>query len=66
MSVRKKIAGTLLYRFGFRDAKLTVFEWLGIGFLCFIALIYLYPLIWMCDSSFRPMFEIFNVPPALF
>ncbi|MBP7480797.1 MAG: carbohydrate ABC transporter permease [Spirochaetaceae bacterium] len=66
MSVRKKIVDKLLFRFGFKDAKLTVFEWLGIGILCLIALIYLYPLVWMCDSSFRPMTEIFNVPPALF
>ena len=38
----------------------------GSVLLAAIALVYLYPLIWLMDSSFRPAIEIFQVPPALF
>ncbi len=36
---------------------------LGIILLCMVALIFIYPLLWLLDSSFRPMIEIFNLPP---
>ncbi len=38
----------------------------GIALLTVLALVYLYPLLWMFDSSFRPAIEIFQVPPKLF
>lgn len=38
---------------------------LAILVMCFIALFYLIPLIWLFDTSFRPKVEIFNVPPRI-
>ena len=38
---------------------------LAIGVMCFIALFYLAPLLWLFDTSFRPKVEIFNVPPRI-
>lgn len=39
---------------------------IGIALLTALAMVYLYPLVWMFDSSFRPAIEIFQVPPKLF
>lgn len=39
---------------------------IGIVLLTSLAAVYLYPLLWMFDSSFRPAIEIFQVPPKLF
>lgn len=39
---------------------------LGYSVLSLLALISMYPLIWLFDVSFRPQVEIFNVPPAIF
>jgi ABC-type glycerol-3-phosphate transport system permease component len=38
----------------------------GLALLVALAAIYLYPLVWMLDASFRPAIEIFQVPPVLF
>ena len=38
---------------------------LGIGLFFILVLTYLFPLIWLFDTSFRPKIEIFRVPPTL-
>ena len=38
---------------------------LSIGVMCFIAFFYLFPLLWLFDTSFRPKVEIFNTPPRI-
>lgn len=48
---------------------LSGFSWLqkiGLVLLVALAAVYLYPLVWMFDASFRPSIEIFQVPPVLF
>lgn len=37
----------------------------SIGLMSFIALFYLFPLLWLFDTSFRPKVEIFNTPPRI-
>ncbi len=37
---------------------------ISLVFITAIAIIYLYPLVWLADSSFRPAIEIFQVPPV--
>lgn len=38
----------------------------GVAALCAVAALYLYPLLWLLDSSFRPAVDVFRFPPALF
>lgn len=38
---------------------------IGIVILCAVGILYLYPLFWLLDSSFRPAVDIFQVPPVL-
>jgi ABC-type glycerol-3-phosphate transport system permease component len=45
--------------------RLSLLQVLGVLILCFIGLIYLYPLFWLADSAFRPAHEIFQFPPIL-
>jgi len=37
----------------------------GVAALCAVAVVYLYPLFWLLDSSFRPAVDIFQFPPVL-
>lgn len=46
--------------------RLTPLQWIGVVLLCAIGLVYLSPLFWLLDSSFRPAVEIFQFPPILF
>jgi ABC-type glycerol-3-phosphate transport system permease component len=46
--------------------KLSIMGMFGIVVLCVIGVLYLYPLFWLFDSSFRPAVDIFQVPPVLF
>jgi ABC-type glycerol-3-phosphate transport system permease component len=46
--------------------RLTPLQGLGVALLCVVGLLYLYPLFWLLDSSFRSAVEIFQWPPALF
>jgi multiple sugar transport system permease protein len=41
-------------------------QWLGTLLLIFVGLLYLYPIFWLADSSFRPAVELFQFPPILF
>lgn len=45
---------------------LTPLQWVGVLFLCLVGLVYLYPLFWLADASFRPAVEIFQFPPLIF
>jgi len=49
-----------------RIPRLTPWQWVGVALLCLIGLLYLYPLIWLLDSSFRTAVDIFQFPPILF
>ncbi len=49
-----------------RLKRLTPLQGFGVALLCVVGLLYLYPLFWLLDSSFRPAVEIFQWPPALF
>ena len=40
--------------------RITPLAGIGIFLLCAVALVYLYPLFWMADSSFRPAVDIFQ------
>lgn len=54
---------------GVKRKGLNGFSWLrkiGLALLVALAAIYLYPLVWMFDASFRPAIEIFQMPPVLF
>lgn len=42
------------------------FKYTGLFLLIIISLLFLYPILWLFDASFRPMFEIFQVPPTIF
>jgi ABC-type glycerol-3-phosphate transport system permease component len=33
--------------------------------LCAVSLVFLYPLLWLADATFRPQIEIFQVPPMI-
>jgi ABC-type glycerol-3-phosphate transport system permease component len=46
--------------------RLSPMQWVGVVFLCLVGLVYLFPLYWLADSSFRPAVEIFQFPPLLF
>ncbi len=46
-----------------KHIKFTVGQLIGLIFLCMFAVIFLYPLLWMADSTFRPKVEMFNIPP---
>jgi ABC-type glycerol-3-phosphate transport system permease component len=46
--------------------RLPIESWMGIIVLCTIGILYLYPLFWLIDSSFRPAVDIFQVPPVIF
>jgi ABC-type glycerol-3-phosphate transport system permease component len=46
--------------------RLTPLQWVGVGALCLVGLAYLYPLLWLFDSSFRPAVQVFQFPPVLF
>jgi len=46
--------------------RLSIMGVFGVILLCAIGIIYLYPLFWLCDSSFRPAVDIFQIPPVLF
>jgi ABC-type glycerol-3-phosphate transport system permease component len=53
-----------------RQAKKTFilgrfFKITGSLILCFIAFLYLTPLLWATDATFRPQIEIFNIPPQI-
>jgi ABC-type glycerol-3-phosphate transport system permease component len=39
---------------------------IGYTILCAVGLFYLAPVLWLLDVSFRPQYEIFAVPPAIF
>jgi putative chitobiose transport system permease protein len=43
--------------------KLNFIKIVGLSVLFLICIIYIMPLIWLFDSSFRPMIEIFQIPP---
>ena len=43
--------------------KLSVFQMIGVVFLCAFALMFLYPLVWVADGAFRPKVDMFNIPP---
>ncbi len=45
--------------------QLSPLQLVGVFFLCVIGLVYLYPIIWLADSAFRPAVEIFQYPPLL-
>lgn len=47
-------------------ARLGPLGWAGLVFLCAVGLVYLYPLLWLFDSSFRHATEVFQFPPVLF
>jgi multiple sugar transport system permease protein len=49
-----------------RLTRLTPLQLVGVALLCVIGLLYLYPLFWLLDSSFRSAVEIFQFPPVLF
>jgi multiple sugar transport system permease protein len=49
-----------------RLPRLSALQWIGVALLCAVGLLYLYPLLWLLDSSFRSAVEIFQWPPALF
>ncbi|HVO20504.1 MAG TPA: carbohydrate ABC transporter permease [Anaeromyxobacter sp.] len=49
-----------------RIPPLTPWQWAGVALLCLVGLLYLYPLLWLLDSSFRPAVDIFQFPPILF
>jgi multiple sugar transport system permease protein len=49
-----------------RLGRLTPLQWIGVLALCLVGLAYLYPLLWLLDSSFRPAVQVFQFPPALF
>lgn len=42
-----------------------IFKTIGLIVLFLISLLFLYPILWLFDASFRPMIEIFQVPPIL-
>ncbi len=46
-----------------KRAHVTPWSIVGMIFLTLVALLFLYPLVWMMDGSFRPMIEMFNLPP---
>jgi ABC-type glycerol-3-phosphate transport system permease component len=46
--------------------RLSIESWIGIIILCTVGILYLYPLFWLIDSSFRPAVDIFQVPPVIF
>jgi multiple sugar transport system permease protein len=46
--------------------RMTPLQCLGVLALCAVAALYLYPLFWLLDSSFRPAVDIFRFPPLLF
>jgi len=46
--------------------RLTPLQWLGVVALCAVGVAYLYPLLWLLDSSFRPAVQVFQFPPVLF
>jgi ABC-type glycerol-3-phosphate transport system permease component len=46
-----------------RRIRVTPGQVVGIIILCAVCLFWLYPLIWLFDSSFRPVTEMFNLPP---
>jgi ABC-type glycerol-3-phosphate transport system permease component len=45
--------------------RISPMQWIGVVLLCCAAFIYLYPILWLFDSSFRPSVEIFQFPPLL-
>jgi ABC-type glycerol-3-phosphate transport system permease component len=47
-------------------ARLTRLQTAGVVLLCAVAVLYLYPLFWLLDSSFRHAVDIFQFPPVLF
>src|SRR5512142_57280 len=49
-----------------RLKAMTPLQTIGVILLCAVGLVYLYPLFWLADSSFRPGVEIFQWPPTLF
>ncbi|HET6412296.1 MAG TPA: carbohydrate ABC transporter permease [Anaeromyxobacter sp.] len=53
-------------RGGGRLERPTALQILGVALLCLLGLIYLYPLFWLLDSSFRPAVDIFQFPPLIF
>ncbi len=57
-SARNRRAGKL--------GGLTPLQGLGVVFLCLVGVVYLYPLFWLADASFRPAVEIFQFPPLIF
>jgi multiple sugar transport system permease protein len=57
-SIEKIIERAKRKRLHFTAAQL-----IGLIILCVVALVFLYPLVWLADSAFRPKIEIFNIPP---
>jgi ABC-type glycerol-3-phosphate transport system permease component len=49
-----------------RLKRLSPLQLIGVAVLCLIGLVYLYPILWLADSAFRPAVEIFQHPPLLF
>ena len=45
--------------------QLSPLQLLGVFVLCIFGFLYLYPIIWLADSAFRPAVEIFQYPPLL-
>ncbi len=43
--------------------RFSFFQTLGLIAFSAFSLIFLYPLIWLADASFRPKIEMFNIPP---
>ncbi len=52
------------HRSGLR--RLGPLQWVGVVGLCLVGIAYLYPLLWLLDSSFRPAVQVFQFPPVIF
>jgi ABC-type glycerol-3-phosphate transport system permease component len=46
--------------------RISILGIFGIIVLGVIGIVYLYPLFWLLDSSFRPAVDIFQIPPVIF
>jgi multiple sugar transport system permease protein len=49
-----------------RLRRLGPLQWVGVVALCLVGIAYLYPLLWLLDSSFRPAVQVFQFPPVIF